>query len=57
MKLYRELNRMTRAELGENTGGHPAQHLSNMARCNRAISLVTAKKMSAVFKVFVEHFV
>ena len=35
----------------------PAQHVSNMARGNRAISLITAKKMPAVFKVSVEHFV
>ena len=57
MKLYRELHKMTQAELGEKLGGLPRQHISNMERGIRAISLTTAKKMSAVFKVSVERFV
>ena len=57
MKLYRELHKMTQAELGEKLGGLPRQHISNMERGMRAISLATAKKLSAFFKVSVERFV
>jgi len=57
MKLYRELHKMTQAQLGEKLGGLPRQHISNMERGMRAISLATAKKLSAFFKVSVERFV
>ncbi|MCX5900821.1 MAG: helix-turn-helix transcriptional regulator [Proteobacteria bacterium] len=57
MKLYRELHKMTQAELGEKLGGLPRQHISNMERGMQAISLATAKKLSAFFKVSVERFV
>ena len=57
MKLYRELHKMTQVELGEKLGGLPRQHISNMERGMRAISLATAKKLSALFKVSVERFV
>jgi DNA-binding XRE family transcriptional regulator len=57
MKLYRELHKMTQAELGEKLGGLPRQHISNMERGMRAISLATAKKLSAFFKVSVERFI
>ena len=57
MKLYRELHKMTQAQLGEKLGGLPRQHISNMERGMRAISLATAKKLSALFKVSVERFV
>ncbi len=57
MKLYRDLHKMTQAELGEKLGGLPRQHISNMERGMRAISLATAKKLSALFKVSVERFI
>ena len=57
MKLYRELHNMTQAELGEKLGGLPRQHISNMERGMRAISLAIAKKLSAFFKVSVERFI
>ncbi len=57
MRLYRELHKITQAELGEKLGGLPRQHISNMERGIRAISLATAKKLSAIFKVSIERFV
>jgi len=57
MKIYRELNKLTQAVLGEKLGGIPRQHISNMENGKRSISLNMAKKLSKLFKVSVEKFI
>lgn len=57
MRLYRQLHKLTQAQLGEKLGGLPRQHISNMETGARAISLATAKRLSAIFKVSIERFV
>lgn len=57
MKIYREIHGMTQDELGRMLGNIPRQHISNMERGIRAISVNTAKKLSKLFKVPLEKFV
>jgi DNA-binding XRE family transcriptional regulator len=57
MRIYRENHGLTQKKLGELLGDIPGQHVSNMEKGTRSISLNTAKKLSKVFKVSVEKFV
>jgi DNA-binding XRE family transcriptional regulator len=57
MKIYREIHGMTQEELGRMLGNIPRQHISNMERGIRAISVNTAKKLSKIFKVPLDKFV
>lgn len=56
MRVYRENQQMTQAQLGERLGGVPRQLVSNMERGKRAISLATAKKLAVIFDVSVSRF-
>ncbi len=57
MKIYREIHNLTQEKLGELLGGVPRQHVSNMERGKRSISLKTAKKLSQLFKVSPDKFI
>ena len=57
MKIYREINKMTQAELGGKLGGISRQNVSHMERGIRPISKMTAKKLAAIFEVSVENFI
>lgn len=56
MRIYRENQQMTQAQLGERLGGLPRQTVSSMERGRRAISLATARKLAAIFAVPVSRF-
>lgn len=56
MKVYRENAGMTQAELGLKLGRFSRQNISDMERGKRNISREVAKKLSALFDVFVERF-
>jgi len=56
LKIYREIHSMTQEELGKLLGGIPRQHVSNMERGIRSISLKTAQKLAQIFDVSVEKF-
>ena len=56
MRNYREIFKMTQAQLGEKLGGISRQHVSDMENGRRAISIATAKKLSKIFKRPVERF-
>jgi len=57
MKIYREIHNFTQEKLGNLLGEIPRQHISNMERGTRAISLKTAKKLAKIFKVSPEKFI
>ena len=57
LKIYRENHGLTQAQLGEVLGGIPRQHVSNMERGLRPVSLKTARKLAKVFKVSPGKFV
>jgi DNA-binding XRE family transcriptional regulator len=57
MRLYRENHGLTQEKLGKMLGNIPRQHVSNMEKGARSISLNTAKKLSKLFKVSVEKFI
>ena len=57
LKLYRGMKKMTQEELGKLLGNTPKQHISNMEKGIRPISLNMAKKLSKIFGVSVEKFV
>ena len=57
LRIYRENHGLTQAKLGEMLGAVPRQHVSNMERGTRAISLKTARKLAKLFRVSVEKFV
>ncbi|MFQ5640366.1 MAG: helix-turn-helix transcriptional regulator [bacterium] len=46
---------LTQRELGEMLGRIPRQHISNMERGIRSISLRTARKLSEIFNVSVDR--
>lgn len=56
LKIYREMHGVTQEKLGETLGNVPRQHVSNMERGVRKISLRTAQKLAQLFKVPVEKF-
>ena len=57
LKIYREMHGLTQEKLGQLLGGIPRQHISNMERGTRAISIKTARKLSQILKVSVEKFI
>ena len=57
LKIYRENHGLTQAQLGEMLGGIPRQHVSNMERGIRPVSMKTARKLAKVFKVSPGKFV
>ena len=57
LRIYRENRGLTQAKLGEMLGDVPRQHISNMERGVRSISLKTARKLAALFKVSPEKFI
>ena len=57
LKIYREKHGLTQAQLGEMLGGIPRQHVSNMERGIRPVSLKTARKLAKIFKVSPGKFV
>jgi DNA-binding XRE family transcriptional regulator len=57
MKIYRGIHGMTQDALGRILGNIPRQHVSNMERGLRAISVNSAKKLSKLFKVPLEKFI
>ena len=56
LNMYRTNHSLTQAKLGEMLGGLPRQHISNMERGIRAISVKTARKLSNIFKVSIDKF-
>ncbi|NOY70562.1 MAG: helix-turn-helix transcriptional regulator [Deltaproteobacteria bacterium] len=56
MRIYRENKQLTQAQLGKMMGNVPRQIISNMEHGKRAISLATAKKLSAIFNVPASRF-
>ena len=57
LRIYRENRGLTQAKLGEMLGDVPRQHISSMERGVRSISLKTARKLAALFKVSPEKFI
>ena len=57
LKIYREKHGLTQARLGEMLGGIPRQHVSNMERGIRPVSVKTAHKLAKIFKVAPGKFV
>lgn len=57
IRIYRENFGFTQAELGKRLGNIPRQHVSNMERGSRNISLKMAKKLAKIFNVSPEKFI
>ncbi len=57
LRIYRENHGLTQAQLGRLLGDVPRQHVSNMERAVRSISLKTARKLATLFKVSPEKFI
>lgn len=57
LKVYRENHGLTQVELGRRLGNVPRQHISNMERGSRNISLKTARKLAEIFSVSPERFI
>lgn len=57
LKIYRQNHDMTQAELGQKLGDIPRQHISNMERGIRTISLKNARKLAILFGVSPEKFI
>jgi len=57
LRIYRQNAGMTQAELGEKLGGIPRQHISNMERGIRPISIKTARELAKIFSVSPEKFI
>ncbi len=57
LRTYRENHGLTQARLGELLGGVPRQHVSNMEREVRSISVKTARKLADIFQVSPGKFV
>jgi DNA-binding XRE family transcriptional regulator len=56
MRIYRENLGWTQEKLGIKLGGVPRQHISNMEKGRRTISIETAKQLSKIFKKPVSRF-
>jgi len=54
LRIYRENKGFTQGKLGELLGGIPRQHISNMERGHRPISLKIARKLSKILNAPVE---
>ena len=57
LKIYRENQGWTQVRLGEVLGGIPRQHVSNMERGIRPISIKMARKLARVFRVSPDKFI
>lgn len=57
LRIYRENHGLTQTRLGEMLGGVPRQHVSNMEREVRSISLKTARRLAEIFQVSPEKFI
>ncbi len=57
LRIYRQNHNMTQAELGRKLGNIPRQHISNMERDLRTISLKNARKLAVIFDVSPEKFI
>ena len=57
LKMYRENHGLTQAQLGDMLGGIPRQHVSNMERGIRPVSMKTARKRAKIFKISPGKFV
>ena len=57
LRIYRQNRGLTQAQLGEMLDGVPRQHISNMERGYRSISIKTARRLAKIFKVSPEKFV
>jgi len=57
LRIYRENKGLTQLQLGEILGGIPRQHISNMERGHRSISLKMARKLSLLLGVPIERFI
>ena len=51
------MKKMTQTELGRLLGDIPKQHISNMEKGMRPISLNIANKLSKIFSVSIEKFI
>ncbi len=51
LRIYRQNHGLTQANLGELLGGIPRQHISNMERGSRSISLKIARRLAKIFDV------
>ena len=57
LAIYRKNKKLTQEQLGKVLGGVPRQHISNMERGRRAISLKMARNLSAILDTPIERFV
>lgn len=57
LKIYRENFGYTQSKLGELLGGIPRQHISNMEKGIRSISIKTTRKLSKIFNVSPDKFI
>lgn len=57
LRIYRQNHSLTQAQLGERLGGIPRQHVSNMERGTRPISIKNARKLARLFKVSPARFI
>jgi DNA-binding XRE family transcriptional regulator len=57
LRIYRQNNRMTQSDLGEQLGGIPKQFVSNMENGIRPISKKMALKLAKLFEVSVAKFI
>ena len=57
LKIYRENHSLTQAKLGELLGGIPRQHISNMERGIRPISIKNARKLAEIFGISPAKFI
>ena len=55
--IYRQNHGLTQAKLGELLGCVPRQHISNMERGIRPISIKTTRKLAEIFNVSPEKFI
>ena len=56
LRHYRRMHKMTQAELGRRLGNVPRQHISNMERGQREISLAMARRLGEAFDLPAERF-
>jgi DNA-binding XRE family transcriptional regulator len=57
LKIYRENHHLTQAKLGEMLGGIPRQHISNMERGIRPISIKNARRLAEIFGISPAKFI
>ena len=57
LKIYRENRGLTQAQVGKMLGDIPRQHISNMERGLRPISIKTARKLGTLFRVSPARFI